>query len=105
MTLVSDGSPDPPPLLKVSADLSSEGADMDKLSKEMDRLQNAIEAANGWELDRVLDRAMDALRCPDGEALVANLSGKDTSLVRARSGLLWPGLMGTCRSEEQIGSG
>ena len=60
---------------QVSADMSSEGADMDKLSKEMDRLQNAIEAANGWELDRVLERAMDALRCPDGDALVANLSG------------------------------
>lgn len=60
---------------QVSTDMSSEGADMDKLSKEMDRLQNAIEAANGWELDRVLERAMDALRCPDGDALVANLSG------------------------------
>ncbi|CAM9928695.1 unnamed protein product [Scytosiphon promiscuus] len=66
---------------QVSADLSSEGADMDKLSKEMDRLQNAIEAANGWELDRVLDRAMDALRCPDGEALVANLSGGERRRV------------------------
>ena len=48
---------------------------MDKLSNEMDRLQNAIEAVNGWELDRVLQRAMDALRCPEGESLVANLSG------------------------------
>lgn len=59
---------------------------MDKLSKEMDRLQNAIEAANGWELDRVLERAMDALRCPDGDALVDNLSGdvRGGSGVRAR---------------------
>lgn len=61
---------------QVSTDMSAEGADMDKLSKEMDRLQNAIEAANGWELDRVLERAMDALRCPDGDALVGNLSGQ-----------------------------
>lgn len=64
--------------------MSGEGADMDKLSKEMDRLQNAIEAANGWELDRVLDRAMDALRCPDGEALVANLSG-EVAISQARA--------------------
>lgn len=48
---------------------------MEKLSNEMDRLQNAIEAVNGWELDRVLERAMDALRCPDGHAMVENLSG------------------------------
>eukprot|EP00752_Nemacystus_decipiens_P015197 g13532.t1 len=66
---------------QVSADMSIEGADMEKLSKEMDRLQNAIEAANGWELDRVLERAMDALRCPDGDALVANLSGGERRRV------------------------
>lgn len=60
---------------QVSKDMSGDGADMEKLSKDMDRLQNAIEASNGWELDRVLERAMDALRCPDGDALVANLSG------------------------------
>eukprot|EP00903_Cladosiphon_okamuranus_P008494 g8161.t1 len=66
---------------QVSADMSSDGADMDKLSKEMDRLQNAIEAANGWELDRVLERAMDALRCPDGDALVKNLSGGERRRV------------------------
>ncbi|CBJ27386.1 ABC transporter ATP-binding protein [Ectocarpus siliculosus] len=66
---------------QVSAEMSSEGADMDKLSKEMDRLQNAIEAANGWELDRVLERAMDALRCPDGDALVDNLSGGERRRV------------------------
>ncbi|CAN0453166.1 unnamed protein product, partial [Ectocarpus sp. 8 AP-2014] len=44
-------------------------------------LQNAIEAANGWELDRVLERAMDALRCPDGDALVDNLSGGERRRV------------------------
>ena len=61
---------------KVSRELSTDGADMDRLTKEMDRLQNAIEAVNGWELDRVLERAMDALRCPSGDAIVDNLSGQ-----------------------------
>lgn len=58
--------------------MAKDGADMEKLSNDLDRLQNAIEAANGWELDRVLQRAMDALRCPDSGALVANLSGEQT---------------------------
>lgn len=65
---------------QVSRDLSSDGADMERLTKEMDRLQNAIEAVNGWELDRVLERAMDALRCPPGEAFVNNLSGEGVLL-------------------------
>ncbi|CAM9243708.1 unnamed protein product [Discosporangium mesarthrocarpum] len=60
---------------EISKKMVEEGADMDKLSAELDRLQNSIEAVDGWELDRVVDRAMDALRCPDGNALVENLSG------------------------------
>lgn len=66
---------------QVSLELTTEGADMEKLSKEMDRLQDAIEAVNGWELDRVLERAMDALRCPDGNAEVENLSGGERRRV------------------------
>jgi len=37
--------------------------------------QNTLDACNGWEVDRQLEQAMDALRCPPGDALVANLSG------------------------------
>eukprot|EP00960_Hanusia_phi_P041525 755029-Hanusia_phi.AAC.20 len=33
-----------------------------------ERVQNGIEASNGWELDRMLERAMDALRCPDPDS-------------------------------------
>ncbi|CAM9699467.1 unnamed protein product [Ascophyllum nodosum] len=66
---------------EVSRELSTDGADMDRLTKEMDRLQNAIEAVNGWELDRVLERAMDALRCPSGDAIVDNLSGGERRRV------------------------
>lgn len=39
---------------------------MDGLMKKMDRLQTAIDAANGWEIDRQVQRATDALRCPPG---------------------------------------
>ena len=39
---------------------------MDALMTKMDRLQTQIEAADGWELERQLERAMDALRCPPG---------------------------------------
>ena len=43
--------------------------------------QAAIDAVDGWNLDRQLDQAMDALRCPPGEALVANLSGGERRRV------------------------
>ena len=42
------------------------GADYDALMKKMDKLQTAIDAIEGWELDRQLERAMQALRCPPG---------------------------------------
>lgn len=43
-----------------------EGGDMDSLMGRMDRLQTELDAIDGWEIDRQLDRAMDALRCPPG---------------------------------------
>lgn len=48
---------------------------MEKLIEKQGRLQEQIEALNGWELDRKLEVAMDALRCPDPESPVTNLSG------------------------------
>ena len=48
---------------------------MNALLEEQGKLQDQIEVRNGWELDRTLDVAMDALRVPDGEADVATLSG------------------------------
>lgn len=45
------------------------GADVEKLMARMDLLQTAIDAANGWELERQLQRATDALRCPPGAPL------------------------------------
>jgi energy-dependent translational throttle protein EttA len=55
-----------------------EGPDPDEMEALLDeqaRVQDAIEAANGWDLDRQLEIAMDAMRLPPGDAEVATLSG------------------------------
>jgi sulfate-transporting ATPase len=52
-----------------------EDADFDALMTEMGDLQEKIDAVDGWTLDNQLEIAMDALRCPPGDASVANLSG------------------------------
>ena len=56
--------------LQVSTQMGAPGADADKLMARMDELQSAIDAANGWELERQLTRATDALRCPPGAAAI-----------------------------------
>src|SRR5262249_5291444 len=48
---------------------------MEKVLEDLGRAQDAIEAANAWELDRQLEIAMDAMRLPPGEANVSTLSG------------------------------
>jgi len=59
-----------------------ENADkMDKLLERQGTLQDKIDAANAWEIDTVLERAMDALQVPDGDALVKNLSGGERRRV------------------------
>ena len=54
---------------------------MDKLLEEQGKLQDAIEAANGWDLDRTLEIAMDALRLPPADADVTKLSGGERRRV------------------------
>lgn len=54
---------------------------MDKLLARQGELQDEIDATNAWELDVKLERAMDALRCPDPEAKIANLSGGERRRV------------------------
>ena len=49
--------------------------EMNKLIERQGQVQDAIDAAGGWELDNKIEVAMDALRCPDPETNVANLSG------------------------------
>ncbi len=54
---------------------------MQALLDKQAALQDRIDAANAWELDRTLDIAMDALRCPPGDATVATLSGGEKRRV------------------------
>jgi ATPase subunit of ABC transporter with duplicated ATPase domains len=54
---------------------------MEKMLEEQGELQEKIEHANGWDLDRTLDIAMDALRCPAPETLVKTLSGGERRRV------------------------
>jgi sulfate-transporting ATPase len=56
-------------------------ADFDKLLEEQGDLQTKIDAANGWDLERTLEIAMDALRCPPGDASVETLSGGERRRV------------------------
>ena len=54
---------------------------MNALIVRQGELTELIEHKNGWELDSMLDRAMDALRCPDGDTPVKNLSGGERRRV------------------------
>lgn len=55
--------------------------EMNALLEEQATLQDQIDAVNAWELDRQLDIAMDALRCPPGDADVSKLSGGERRRV------------------------
>ena len=55
--------------------------DMDKLMEEMSVVQDKIEAVNGWDLDRAVERAMDALRLPPADAECDKLSGGEKRRV------------------------
>ncbi len=55
--------------------------EMEKLIEKQGKIQEKIEALNGWEIDQVIDKAMDALRCPDGDLPVTNLSGGEKRRV------------------------
>jgi ATPase subunit of ABC transporter with duplicated ATPase domains len=54
---------------------------MDKLLAKQGELVDKIEAVNGWEIDTVLERAMDALHCPEPDTLVKVLSGGEQRRV------------------------
>jgi len=59
----------------------SDADKMDKLMARQGELQDKIDASNAWELDNKLERAMDALRCPDPETKIAVLSGGERRRV------------------------
>src|SRR5215216_4304050 len=64
---------------KFAEDLSPEA--MDKVLAEQGRVQDRIDQVGAWELDSKIEMAMDALRCPPGEADVATLSGGERRRV------------------------
>ncbi len=55
--------------------------EMERLLEKQGKLQEQIEAVNGWELEHQLEIAMDALRCPPADAKVDNLSGGERRRV------------------------
>ncbi len=65
--------------MKMGEDITPE--EMDDLLEEQGKLQDEIEAQNAWELDNMLERAMDALRCPPPDNGVENLSGGERRRV------------------------
>ncbi|MCC6271597.1 MAG: energy-dependent translational throttle protein EttA, partial [Microbacteriaceae bacterium] len=66
---------------EISAAMAEPDADFDTLLAEMGVLQEAIDAADAWDLDSQLEQAMDALRTPPGDEMVAHLSGGEKRRV------------------------
>ena len=66
---------------EISAELALPDADYDTLLAEMGKLQEQIDHLNAWDLDSRLEQAMDALRCPAGDADVSILSGGEKRRV------------------------
>ena len=67
----------------ISAEMGDpqDDTDFDALMEEMGDLQTKIDAADGWSLDNQLEIAMEALRCPPGDADVSKLSGGERRRV------------------------
>ena len=66
---------------QIGEEMAAPDADFDALMDEMSKLQDEIDAANGWDLDSQLSQAMDALQCPDPDAPVSILSGGERRRV------------------------
>ena len=66
---------------QVNAAFAEPDADFDKLLARQAELQDRLDACDAWNIDQRLNRAMDALRCPDDDAIVKNLSGGERRRV------------------------
>jgi ATP-binding cassette ChvD family protein len=66
---------------EISAELADPDADYDRLLAEMGNLQEQLDHRQAWDLDSQLEQAMDALRCPPGDADVSLLSGGEKRRV------------------------
>jgi ATP-binding cassette ChvD family protein len=84
---VEDGVAEVRDLLRAFEELNAKFAEpmdddeMNALLEQQGKLQDKIDTAGAWELERTLEVAMDALRCPPGEAQVASLSGGEKRRV------------------------
>ena len=65
----------------INAAFADPEADYDKLLARQAELQDKLDATDAWNIDSKLDRAMDALRCPDDDAIVDTLSGGERRRV------------------------
>jgi ATP-binding cassette ChvD family protein len=63
------------------ADPDLDPDDMEKLLEQQGKLQDRIDAVNGWDLENTIEIAMDALRCPPGDSSVEHLSGGERRRV------------------------
>ncbi len=66
---------------QIGEEMALPDADFDALMEEMGKLQDEIDAAQGWDIDSQLSQAMDALQCPDPDAPVSILSGGERRRV------------------------
>ena len=66
---------------QIGEEMANPDADYDALMAEMGKLQEEIDAADGWDLDSQLDQAMDALQCPDPDTPVSVISGGERRRV------------------------
>ncbi|MCB1651522.1 MAG: energy-dependent translational throttle protein EttA [Alphaproteobacteria bacterium] len=66
---------------EIGAAMAEPDADFDALMAEMGDLQEKIDAVDGWELERTIKMAMQALRCPPGDSAITNLSGGEKRRV------------------------
>ncbi|MAE51438.1 MAG: energy-dependent translational throttle protein EttA [Micavibrio sp.] len=65
----------------IGMEMGEPDADFDALSTEMAELQDYLDNNDGWELERTIQIAMDALRCPPADSPVTNLSGGERRRV------------------------
>jgi ATP-binding cassette ChvD family protein len=66
---------------EIGEEMANPDADYDALMTEMGKLQEDIDAADGWDLDSQLEQAMDALQCPDSDTPISVCSGGERRRV------------------------
>ncbi|MBC3540883.1 energy-dependent translational throttle protein EttA [Rufibacter sediminis] len=85
MEIVQEGAAETVALLKefeeINEAFADENADFDKLMARQGEVQEKLDHLGAWDLDSKLERAMDALRTPPGDAVVGNLSGGEKRRV------------------------